>query len=172
MNRAEHKLWASVCFTVMFLIYFFFSSGAIRLAALSASFLGYLVVIAASHLPDLDLDFGIEYHRSPITHSPLIPAALFGFQLITSTDFGILFLTAVFFLGYASHLFCDLFSPSRSVFGERVSNWFERKMKGTVPGDLRGVPEKYEGPWFKISGIIVTGFFVITILRAHQFLPI
>jgi len=171
MNRFEHKFWACIAFTIVFLVYFFFGTGAIRLAAINASVLGYLVVIAASHAPDVDLDFGIKYHRSPITHSPLIPAVLFVFYFLTSFEFGVLFLLAAFFIGYSSHLFLDLIPPTGSAFGSRVSKWFEQRLKGGAPGDLRGIPEKYERNWLKVSGIIVAIFFVLTILLAHQFLP-
>jgi hypothetical protein len=44
-------------------------------------------------------------------------------------------------------------------------------MKGGAPGDIRGIPEKHERNWLKISGIIIVIFFVLTLLLAHQFLP-
>jgi hypothetical protein len=171
MNRAEHKLWACVAFTIVFLAFFFFGSASIRLAVLNASFLGYIITAAASHGPDLDLDFGIKYHRSPITHSPIIPAVVFVFYFISSFSFPVLFLVSSFFIGYGSHLFLDLIPPTGSAFGERVSKWFKQKLEGGAPGDIRGIPEKHERNWLKISGIIITIFFILTILRAIAFLP-
>ena len=171
MNRFEHKFWACIAFTIVFLVYFFYGSASIRLAVLNASILGYIITVAASHFPDLDLDFGIKYHRSPFTHSPIIPAAILIFYFISSFSFSVLFLVASFFIGYSSHLFLDLIPPTGSAFGSRVSKWFEQRMKGGAPGDLRGIPEKYERNWLKISGIIIAIFFVLTILRAMAFLP-
>ncbi|MFX1521224.1 MAG: hypothetical protein ACFFCD_15025 [Promethearchaeota archaeon] len=171
INKAEHKFWAALAFTIVFLVYFFFGSPTIRIAVINASFLGYLIVIAASHFPDLDLDFGIKYHRSPITHSPIIPVAVMIFYFLSSFSFSVLFLVASFFIGYSSHLFLDLIPPTGSAFGSRVSKWFEQRLKGGAPGDLRGIPEKYERNWLLVSGIIVAIFFVLTILLAHQFMP-
>lgn len=112
MNRREHlKVGLVTCFSVFFVILFFEFKRGISIpenswtaALLFGAFCGALG-------PDFDLDLlGIKYHRSMLTHSALIPAlVVYGYWF---NYFG-LAASGMFVIGYASHLFADLF-PSHS----------------------------------------------------------
>ncbi|MFX0107612.1 MAG: metal-dependent hydrolase [Candidatus Hodarchaeota archaeon] len=85
-------------------------------------FLGGLLTVAGALMPDWDIPFlGISRHRNVIFHSVILP---FLFVLMTLVNVGLriisgyslaigahfeYYLTALFLLGYASHLYLDIF---------------------------------------------------------------
>ena len=153
VHAMEHKIWAGVIFSVY---YFLFEKYLMifRVPFWPALF----ITILGAHFPDFDLDFGRKYHRSPITHSVIIPALLFAYYMFHLPDDMTLSLMALFFLGYASHLFLDIFPANASIF-RRISLIFSNY----VPGDIRGVPKKFERPLLIISGWLCVLFAVICI---------
>jgi len=111
------------------------------------------MVLIGAHFPDFDLDFGTRFHRSPLTHSFIIPSLLFIAYFHGTRDTTVLRLLSMFFMGYASHLFLDIFPAKASILAR-----FLAPFKHYTPGDIRLIPEKWEKPWLIISGLITLAF--------------
>jgi hypothetical protein len=81
-------------------------------------FIGAIITIAGALMPDWDIPFlGISRHRNIIFHSVILPLLITLTTLINiATSFASLnivtveyYITALFLLGYASHLYLDIF---------------------------------------------------------------
>ena len=168
MNRFEHKLYATLIFI---LLYWFFvnSYSELRLAFWPSLFM----VILGSHFPDFDLDFGIRFHRSPITHSPLIPGIIFIGYLFSSTPVWILEIMAWFIIGYSTHLFFDLAPSGWGLLGFVISAFNPAES----PGDIRQIAESLEKPFLILGGIVCVLMAIIMLFLARNlilfpFLPV
>lgn len=112
--------------------------------------IAWLLVIFGSYFPDIDLDFGTKFHRSFITHSHFVPL-FFQFVYLIKPDVVTIELFGFFFMGYSSHLLLDILPSSKSFF-KQFWPWF---LYHHTPGDIRGIPEKYERPWLVLTGLYV-----------------
>jgi hypothetical protein len=88
-------------------------------------FIGSIIIIAGALMPDWDIPFlGISRHRNIVFHSAALPLLILlttlvnyaariissGSSIDLSKGAGVeLYITALFFLGYASHLYLDIF---------------------------------------------------------------
>jgi hypothetical protein len=90
-------------------------------------FVGAILVVAGALMPDWDIPFlGISRHRNIIFHSFLIPALAVLLTLVNvAMRTGIIlgdgaeveyYLTALILLGYASHLYLDIFPSDANPF--------------------------------------------------------
>lgn len=145
MHGAEHKIYASLAFFgIYYAIQFHYKIATINF------WMAWLLVILGAYFPDIDLDFGSKFHRSFWTHGHFIPLFLQIVYLIRP-DVVIIELFGFFFMGYASHLLLDIF-PSHKALLKRFWSWFRYHQ---TPGDIRGIPERYERPWLITSGLYV-----------------
>ncbi|MHA1238563.1 MAG: hypothetical protein ACTSSJ_04895 [Candidatus Odinarchaeia archaeon] len=155
VNRAEHLLWGSFIFAIYYLIFDFF----LKLLYIPL-WVGAIIGFTGAYFPDFDLELGVRFHRSPISHSAIIPVMFFAtylyFTLTATMEAVVLNLLAVFFLTYSTHLFADLL-PSKRGFLKR----FQTILSTSTPGDIRGVPEKLEKPWLIVSGAICLGLTIV-----------
>ena len=144
VHSMEHKIWAGTIFT----LYYFLLEHQLNIFQIPF-WPAFFMAILGAHFPDFDLDFGVRYHRSPITHSALIPTIIFLYYLYFRPEDLVLILLSVFFLGYSSHLILDIF-PSKASLLKRISSIF----KNYVPGNVKGIPKRYEKKFLVVSGII------------------
>ena len=155
LHGAEHKIWASVMYLIIFYVMTFHYHVNIDF------WLAWLLVIFGAYFPDIDLDFGTRFHRSLLSHSHIVVMFIAAVYLTTPVP-QVLEILGFFFLGYASHLLLDIFPSNASLF----------KMIWTVftsyqtPGDLRGIPEWLERPWLVICGIIAATLGVLFLNEA------
>ncbi len=151
VHAMEHKIWAGFIFSLYYMIFERY------FAVLRVPFWpALLITILGAHFPDFDLDFGRRFHRSPITHSALIPAILFAYHILYILDKTSLVLMALFFLGYASHLLLDIFPANASILKR-----FTYIFRNYVPGDIRGIPKRYEKTFLVVSGVLCIVFAVV-----------
>jgi len=162
LHGAEHKIWASV----MFLIIFYFVDFHYHLTNINF-WLAWLLVIFGAYFPDIDLDFGTRFHRNLFTHSHIVVMFIAAVYFTTPVP-QVLELLGFFFLGYASHLLLDIFPSNASVF-KRVWTIFASYQ---TPGDLRGIPEWLERPWLVICGIITASIGVLFLNEAWTLVPL
>lgn len=161
VQSVEHHIWAVIGFSFYYLVIEHF------LQLFQVLFWPALFVcVFGSIFPDLDLGFGAKYHRSPVTHSALVPTLFFIFYILIVPDPTTYRFLAVFFLGYASHLFLDIFPSNASIF-KRAAGIFEEY----TPGDIRGVPEKYEKPLLIWSGAMCLVWAGIFLVMAEGIIP-
>ena len=133
--------------------------------------IGALLALAGGAAPDWDFDLGIQYHRNSITHSAILPTIFYmTFFFGLSPDPNLLavgpvsmFISAMFLLGYASHLFLDLF-PQRSDLLKIVDDMIKEK----APGDIRDIPEKYERFWLFLGGSLNMAFAALLLARGSS----
>ncbi|MHA1908331.1 MAG: hypothetical protein ACW98Y_13615 [Candidatus Thorarchaeota archaeon] len=90
-------------------------------------FIGAVIMMAGATIPDWDIVFmGISSHRNVIFHSAILPFVVtlmtllnVAYALISSSSFNIgphieYYVAALFLLGYASHLYLDIFPSDAS----------------------------------------------------------
>ncbi|MHA1713497.1 MAG: hypothetical protein ACTSW4_05620 [Candidatus Ranarchaeia archaeon] len=168
MNRFEHKFYAALSYIVIF----FFTTN-IYEGLRIAFWPSLLMVILGGHFPDFDLDFGIKFHRSPITHSPLISWIIFIGYLFTPSPPWVVEIMAWVIVGYATHLFFDLAPSGWGLIGLLISAF----NPAHAPGDIRHVSERLERPFLILGGInctliAIVLFLVIRNVIVLPFLPI
>jgi hypothetical protein len=109
--------------------------------------------LLGSVFPDIDIDAGLRYHRSPAYHS-FLPALPFLGCLWLTRDYYVGVVTAGFCMGLGTHLIGDT------------------KWKGNIwesirrtPGDIRLVPEEMEAQYLFINfmfsvvaSVVILGF--------------
>lgn len=162
MHGAEHKIWASVMFLIIFYVVDF------HYHLVNIDFwLAWLLVIFGAYFPDIDLDFGTRFHRNLITHSHIVVMFIAAVYLTTPVS-QVLELLGFFFLGYASHLLLDIFPSNASLF-KRIWTIFASYQ---TPGDLRGIPEWLERPWLVICGITAATIGVLFLNEAWALVSI
>jgi len=173
VHAMEHKIWAVSVYTIYYILVYqvakYLPSNYAELANFLSLFqVGKLyfwpalfMVIVGAHFPDFDLDFGTRYHRSPLTHSFIIPLALAIFYLLQRPSPDVMRLLAFFFLGYSSHLFLDIFPAKASILARAIAPF-----KNYTPGDIRGIPEKMEKPWLIGSGLLTLALAILYLFFA------
>ena len=101
-------------------------SGLVIIGHLSI-FIGALITIAGALMPDWDITLmGISSHRNVIFHSMILPLLItlmtllnVAYSVISSSSFNVgahieYYVAALFLLGYASHLYLDIFPSDAS----------------------------------------------------------
>ncbi len=120
-----------VCFSIGSLIgmtVYAWMNGIVIAGNISLS-IGLLLMEVGALMPDWDIPFlGIERHRNVIFHSCVLPLLITGnviynvtAKIVTSGSLQMdanleLYATALFLLGYASHLYLDIFPNNASAF--------------------------------------------------------
>lgn len=125
-------------------------------------FIGAFITMSGALMPDWDIIFlGISEHRHVVFHSAILPLLItmmtlvnVAFAIISATSFSIgahveYYMAALFLLGYASHLYLDIF-PSDSSPLEilwRVADPFEKAPTGLKPWGPIKVSKKAAKTW-------------------------
>jgi hypothetical protein len=99
----------------------------IRIIGNISIFIGALITVTGALMPDWDIPFlGISRHRNIIFHSVILPLLIVltmlvnvALRVVSTTSLAVgaeieYYITALFLLGYASHLFLDLFPSNAS----------------------------------------------------------
>ncbi|MFW9844870.1 MAG: metal-dependent hydrolase [Candidatus Thorarchaeota archaeon] len=142
-------------------------------------FIGSIIMVAGALMPDWDIPFlGISRHRNIIFHSAALPLLIllttlvnYAGRLLTSggsVDLSLgaeveFYLTALFFLGYASHLYLDIFrsdaNPLELLWTAVDSH--HKAPTGLKPlGPIR-ISKKYARTWWVANAILLTGIAIV-----------
>lgn len=126
----------------------------------------FIVTFSGSTFPDWDWDWGQENHRSPLTHSWIIPFTIWIWGLIAIPfDFRYInIITAMFCLSYATHLFADCVKSGTHGIIHILKNFFNFHYS---PGNIINVPPKKQHAWLFISASILCIAFGLTIPRIY-----
>lgn len=149
MNRIEHQVFG----TFLFLSLYFGIGNYYPFVKDVVFFVPSLIAcLYGSILPDVDLVFGIQYHRSLITHSPILPSIVGLYYLILPYPATIRAIIACFLIGYASHLLLDNI-PRKYAPIEQLIVLFDFR---STPGNLRGISSSKEGLFLIASSALVS----------------
>jgi len=164
MNRMQHKIFAIGLYLAIYFLWSYFGNSSDYPIIF---WISMLFVIIGSEIPDFDLDFGAKYHRSPITHSAIIPIVMFTYYYVTAPPEWVFEFIGWFCIGYASHLFGDLIPSKKDIVSAALTVLDPRG----VPGDIRHIPERYEYIWLIASGTISSILAIISLMigRGIQF---
>ncbi len=158
MHAFEHKVFATITFLLIIItneFYFHFAKIYFWPA--------YLMILMGAAIPDFDNDFGTRYHRSFITHGPYLFGALgIGYYFLPVPS-EISALIAFFMIGYSTHMLLDLFPSGKSFFVAV----FSALAYASAPGDIRGIPERFERAWLFTSGVLSAGFGVLFLIPSY-----
>ena len=168
MNRFEHKFYAVIIYLIVY-----FTVTSIFDQLVLVFWPGLFMVILGSHFPDFDLDFGTRFHRSPYTHSPLIPGIIFVGYLFSAAPAWVLEVMAWFIVGYATHLYFDTINSGSGLIGFIISAFKPH----SSPGDIRSIDEPLEKPFLIVGGTLcllmaLTMRRLVRVISALPVLPI
>ena len=168
MNRFEHKFYATIIYLIVY-----YTATSIFDQLVLVFWPGLFMVVLGSHFPDFDLDFGSRFHRSPYTHSPLIPGIIFMGYLFSSSPAWVLEVMAWFIVGYSTHLYFDTIPSGKGLIGFIISAFQPQ----SSPGDIRGIDEPLEKPFLIVGGTLclLMALFMMLLVRgviSFSFLPI
>lgn len=161
--------WSSIYTEAIYVIFTsnFISDGGIpRFFSVFLASIGYLLSIMGSLFPDIDLNWGIQAHRNPVTHSYIFPYTIFIVSMFAVPyEFKyFLILPIMFEIGYSSHLFLDCIPSSVRKFGEGLEELFTFY---NSPGNIRKIDSDYEHSWLFISGTVLLISSIFGFLRFY-----
>lgn len=105
-----------------------------------------------AELPDIDMIAGLPFHRSIITHSPILMTPLFLYYLLIPAPRQIHILLGFTFIGYASHLLLDNI-PAKL---DPLQVIFTTINPKEAPGTVNHIPSQYEELWLITSASLLT----------------
>jgi len=138
-------------------------------------FIGAVIIVAGALMPDWDIPFlGISRHRNIIFHSAALPLLIllttlvnYAGRILTSgstVDLSIgaeveFYITGLFLLGYASHLYLDIFPSSYSPF---EILWIAIDPTQEAPTGLKPlgpfkIRKKHARPWLVGNATLLAG---------------
>jgi len=125
-------------------------------------FIGALIMVTGAVLPDWDITFlGISRHRNIIFHSAVLPLIFVlmtvvnvATRIVSSAIFSVgagieYYITSLFLIGYASHLYLDIFpsdaSPLEIIW--RAANPYDKAPTGIKPLGPIKITQKNARAW-------------------------